>query len=1325
MKPRLVVSLLVVICLMGVLELARGGGALATRSSKALLHGSAGVKSALLAAARPQPMAAMPQGPPPPTGPSPVSYLSAGVYQNPSHPNNSGVADVAFGDFNGDGNKDILTADGSACISVVPGDGTGHFSGTPIDSCGFPTRNISYVATADFNGDGIPDVAVAATTFGTITLMMARGNGDGTFTYLSTISSFNNGGEFATSLKAVDLNNDGKIDLVMTSSGSGSPNFYTTYIFLGDGNFGFAQNGIRGVGSCPRANGLAIGDFNHDGVLDLAVTNAACGVNEVDVMLGKGDGTFNPAVGYAPGTGAPTAIAAGHFHSAPDGIIDLVVMVGGGGSPIVSFLGNGDGTFGSPNSSPSVYDQGNLAVGDFNGDGEDDVIISSNSSGYFAGDLDGVQLSNGDGTFAAPVQYSVLANPTRVYVTDLNGDGQLDWVSLSNGSEYFCVGLGDGSGAFLAAVDRFTTPGDSGATSAIAAADFNKDGNLDYATVGYDYLYPSLDISLGDGSGNFAPPVQYAAGSNPSALTIGDFNHDGYPDIAVLDQSDGQVSVLLNKGDGTLANAVSYAVGAGGGYIQTADFNGDGIPDLIVTNSSDGTVSVLLGNSDGTFQSQRVSTSMVNGSYLAVADFNNDGKLDAAVSSYGGQSVSILLGNSDGTFQAPISVSDGLQIACGLAAGDFNKDGNVDLAVCGQLINNGSNGYGGAAILMGNGNATFSSPLNYPTVPVGLNGNPVTYGTPRVADLNNDGNLDIVIPNEDVYANGVNLGPAILLGKGDGTFILNPAQPAITGTYQGDIALGDFNNDGFLDMAVQNFDPTYSTDTGTSTVTMLLSTSSSSVIVRSAQNCPQQGCNVIFTAGVGSSFTGLPLPTGTITFQIGTIKMTVPLVNDVATFETTSLPVGSTTYFATYSGDANYNPNVSLGGTVTVLPGPLAIATTNLPNAVQDVSYSGSVSAMGGTPPYSFSLAVASNPLPTGLTLNGDGSITGKATGAPGTSSFSVQVRDSANAIATAGLSITVIGSVQITTTSLPAGVVGNSYSANLSATGGVSPYTFSIVSGSLPIGISLAGGVFSGVPALSTAGQTFSFTVQAQDSNTPADTATANLSITVTAALSITTTSLPNGVQNVAYTPNITVTGGVAPYTFTITSGAPPSGITLSSSGTFSGSTSVVGTSGFTVQAKDSSAPAQSVTANLSITINSTLAFTTAVLPGAVVNNAYNTTITASGGIPSYTFSVTGGNLPAGLTLSNSGGITGTPTGPAGTSNFTVQVKDSNTPADTASENLSINVGPALSIITVTLANGVQNIAYNSAVAAQGGVAPYAFTITNGSLPSGITMTS
>jgi hypothetical protein len=410
---------------------------------------------------------------------------------------------------------------------------------------------VGNIVAGDFNHDGILDVAVVSNANASINVMFAQGNGDGTFTYVG-LYNLTSGYNYAAA-EAADLNNDGNLDIVVPAQDD-------VYILLGNGKFGFTQSALLGNGE-GGAEGVTIADFNKDGIPDLAVSYGAPYDTYVSVLLGIGNGTFQAPVNYPTNVGGAYGIASGDVNG--DGILDIIASSGAGGSSICVFLGVGNGTFQPVIISPSVYNANQLAVGDFNGDDKVDAIVSSSYEG--GGDFVGVLFSNGDGTFAPPVQYAVTPGPTGVFVTDLNGDGHPDWVSIGSGSEYINVALGSGTGGFLAAEDDYTTPGiyNDGATTAIVAADFNQDGNLDYATVGAERNYPGLNISIGDGSGNFVTPVHYTAGNNPSALVSADFNHDGYPDIAVLDQSDDMVSVLLNNGNGTFASAVSYQVGNG------------------------------------------------------------------------------------------------------------------------------------------------------------------------------------------------------------------------------------------------------------------------------------------------------------------------------------------------------------------------------------------------------------------------------------------------------------------------------------------------------------------------------------------------------------------------------------------------------------------------------------------------------------------------------------------------------------------------------------------------------------------------------------------
>jgi hypothetical protein len=249
----------------------------------------------------------------------------------------------------------------------------------------------------------------------------------------------------------------------------------------------------------------------------------------------------------------------------------------------------------------------------------------------------------------------------------------------------------------------------------------------------------------------------------------------------------------------------------------------------------------------------------------------------------------------------------------------------------------------------------------------------------------------------------------------------------------------------------------------------------------------------------------------------------------------------------------------------------------------------------------------------------------------------------------------------------------------------------------------------------------TFSFTVQVTDASNPTLTATQQLSITVVAPLTVVTTSLPGATQGTPYSQNLAAAGGTAPYEWSVVGGSLPTGLTLSLSGNIGGTPQSTGTFSFTVQVTDASNPTLTATQQLSITVVAPLAVATTSLPGATVGSPYSQTLAASGGTAPYEWSVVGGALPTGLTLSLSGTIGGQPQS-TGTFSFTVKVTDASNPALTATRQLSIVVVPApLTITTTSLPGAALGSPYSQTLAASGGTKPYTWSLLSGSLPVGL----
>jgi hypothetical protein len=318
---------------------------------------------------------------------------------------------------------------------------------------------------------------------------------------------------------------------------------------------------------------------------------------------------------------------------------------------------------------------------------------------------------------------------------------------------------------------------------------------------------------------------------------------------------------------------------------------------------------------------------------------------------------------------------------------------------------------------------------------------------------------------------------------------------------------------------------------------------------------------------------------------------------------------------------------------------------------------------------------------------------------------------------------------VRFAASSLPSGAVGSAYFGTFGVVGGTAPYTFTVVSGALPSGLSLSSstGVISGTP---TASGQFSFTGHVSDSSTPPETGQAALSISVNPrnGLVINPPLPPDGTVGTSYSATLTATGGRPPYSWTVPSGRLPAGLSLSTAGMIRGTPTSAARSYLTLQVTDSSSPPQKAAETLSIGISAAgapLTISSASLPNGTVGTAYSSTLTASGGTNPYAWTVTSGTLPAGLSLSRGGTISGTPTG-AGQSNFTVQVTDSSSPTHEATKPFSISIiasVPPLTIATAALPNGIVGTTYSASLTASGGTNPYAWTVTSGALPAGLSL--
>ncbi len=436
---------------------------------------------------------------------------------------------------------------------------------------------------------------------------------------------------------------------------------------------------------------------------------------------------------------------------------------------------------------------------------------------------------------------------------------------------------------------------------------------------------------------------------------------------------------------------------------------------------------------------------------------------------------------------------------------------------------------------------------------------------------------------------------------------------------------------------------------------------------------------------------------------------------------------GSPTTPGTYSFAvqiADAAQNTTTRGFSLVVVSPVKITTATIPDGVVNAAYSTSVAATGGLGALTWS--VSAGALPSGLTLSSTtGSITGSATTA-GSYPFTITVSDTSSPALSAQQTFTlrIAQPIAITSPVLPDAVVGKPYSFTLTSTGGTSPDTWTVTSGSLPAGLTLtSAGLLSGTP-ISASPTGSSFTLTLSDSASPAQTLSSSFTLRVASPLTITTTALRGGDLNASYSASLAASGGLGVDTWSVSSGSLPTGLTLNAAtGLISGTPTTAGSFSFTIRVTDSSSPIPLIAQqSFTILIAQPLAFAFTSLPDAVVGKPYSFALTATGGTSPDTWSISSGALPAGLSLSPSGIISGTPTTAPGTS-FTLTLIDSALPAQSRTSSFSLRVAIPLAVTTLSIPNPQIGIPYSATLTATGGNAPLAWSIISGSLPGGLSL--
>ena len=663
----------------------------------------------------------------------------------------TGTRAVAVADLNGDGYADIAAVNpASNTVGVLLGDGAGGFSlvGT------YPTGTGPVaVAAADFDGDGVVDLAVV--NAGGNTLGILHGTGGGGFTTGASVAI----AASATAVVAADLTGDGTLDLAVTAS-SGILGG-TVQVLRGNGAGGFTvQTSLSIAGAL---GGIAVGDFNRDGAIDLALTTPTA----VLVVTGAGGGGFNAPLSLAVTTGGNRQVVVADLDG--DGNLDLAVA--NGATSVLVFFGNPLGVFTTATTLTLLVQPQLLVAADFDGDGATDLVAlggnvatTFHAAGRTLTAATALVTTGGAGaSFAAVANVNgdgiadlVVANPTSsnvgvllgsstglvgarglpagtgataIVTGDFDEDGRSDLAVVDPGTSKVYVYLQSRTGALVPGPVVSTTINPAvnvGSTYAVVA-DFDGDTHLDLAVV--NVLGTSVSVLLGTGTGSFGAPMNVGVNAGPRRPVVGDFNGDNKPDLAVpcSGATANNVAILINTFGGHFGRApVDPAVTGAPSAVAVGEFTGDTKKDLVVISGSEASVKLLAGRGDinASFAAAVAFPVAAPGQAIAVGDIDGDSKLDVIAT--GANSLSVLRGNGAGGFAAATTIAVGSQPSS-VVATDLDGDNRLDLVV-------GNAGTNDVTVLHNAGGGSF----------VGTN---YALGVPTswvcVADFDRDGHPDI------------------------------------------------------------------------------------------------------------------------------------------------------------------------------------------------------------------------------------------------------------------------------------------------------------------------------------------------------------------------------------------------------------------------------------------------------------------------------------------------------------------------------------------------------------------------------------------------------
>jgi hypothetical protein len=611
---------------------------------------------------------------------------------------------ITAADFNGDGLPDVaiahddyITRDNS--VSVLLNNGAGGFSSATVYTIAGGTNEIT---SGDMDGDGDVDIVVAHEGLNVWSIL--RNNANGTFTFIGTFAGIQAGSIPEDPVATVaDVDRDGDLDVLYSNQDSGGVGQGAIGLWRNQGNLTFSSPQVLSLltpldSDTSGGTAISVSDVTGDGWPDILVGNHD---SSWFLLPGDGAGGFQAARLYRAGDASPV-IDPKVADLDGDGDLDIVVLANGSLEACV-YLNPGNGGFIQPIPLPMANPAyapafpGKLRAGDLDRDGDLDLLTTfrSDFSGRFGL---GLRRNNGDGTFANTVEILEATYPIDLVLNDMDGDGDLDALYLLETGQLI-LRRNDGNGNFSTRVagPNFQTGFDY---NQLGAADIDGDRDLD-AVVDAGM---GIKIAWNLGNGTFGSLQYHDVGTWVTAFALGDFNRDGRLDLLTNSGVQGYPEISLGNGNGTFGSPTTVPTGRDVRTFAVGDVNGDGNLDFATDyNLDEKGLGIRRGRGTGAF----FPAFTVPGTYylgdntgtLDLADLDGDGKLDAVKSSFGGQDVSVWKGNGDGTFQAETRYGVGWNVF-DIEVGDFDLDGVLDVAAICQ-VDNGEWWYPGVVILKG------------------------------------------------------------------------------------------------------------------------------------------------------------------------------------------------------------------------------------------------------------------------------------------------------------------------------------------------------------------------------------------------------------------------------------------------------------------------------------------------------------------------------------------------------------------------------------------------------------------------------------------------